>query len=139
VDVGAFGIDFLGCVDLDQRRRIFLLVLVDLRQPEMRIGHARIAAQRLPVALLGVLVVLHQPVDFSEFVVVEGEVGFDRSVFQELVSRPREILQLQIRVSQIEVHERKFGIGGGGLKFLQGRIVLLGIQIRFSDKKMVCR
>ncbi len=140
MDVGAIGIEFHRGINLGQCRRIFLLMLIDLRQPEMRIHQPRIAAQRLAIIFFRVLVVLHQPVNVAEFVVVQGEVGLDGSVFQKLIAGPREILLLQVGQPQIEVHERKLGIGvGGGLKFRQGGVVLLEIQIVFSDKEMVFR
>ena len=63
VNVGALGIELDRRIDLHQRLRIFLLPLINLRQTKVRIHQPRIAPQRFAITLLGVRVLLHQPVD----------------------------------------------------------------------------
>jgi hypothetical protein len=46
---------------------------------------------------------LHERVCVSEFVVVEGEVGLDRGVFQEFVARVFVVSLLEISQAQVEV------------------------------------
>ena len=83
---------------------------------------------------------MHQPVNVAQFVVVEGEVGFDGDVFQKLIARLGIVLLFQVRQAQVEVHEGKLGIGRGGrLKFRQGGVVLVEIQMRFSHEEMKLR
>ncbi len=140
MNVGACRIELARRLDFHQRQGIFFLTLIDPCQAEVRIHQPRVAAQRLAVTLFGVVVVLQEPIQVSQFVIVQSEIGFDGGVFQEFVACPRIILLLHVGVSQVEMHEGKLGIRlGRGLKLFQRRIVLVEIEMIFADEEMIFR
>lgn len=140
VGIGTLGIEPDGGIDLRQRQSEFLLLLENLGQAEMGIHQPGIAAQRIAETFFGVVVVLHQPVHFSQFIVVERHIGLHGSVLQKFIPRLSVLLLLDVHESEIEVHEGKLGIGfGGGFKFRLGLIVLLKIEMIFSQEEMVFR
>ncbi len=106
----------------------------------MRIHQARVAPQRLAITFFRLGIILHQPVHISHFVIVERQIRLNRRVLPELFESRLVFLLFQMRESEIEMHKRKLRIGrGGGLKFRQGQVVLLEIQMIFPDKEMVLR
>jgi hypothetical protein len=86
MNVTSVGSEFLRRINRAQSPRIFLLPLINLGQPNVRIRQSRIAPQGFAIILLRIAILLHKRVDVSQFVVVKGEIGLDGRILQKLIA-----------------------------------------------------
>jgi len=124
-------------INFAQRFGVLSFPFVHPRQLKVRTGETGIKGERTPQVLLGFLILLLQEIHQAELVVVVGDVGLDRDVFQKFCPRLIKVLFLQVGLAQIKVNKRKFGIGlSRELQLLNGVVVFLSFQVAFPHQQM---